>query len=55
MTMVIWCSTPLSTLFRSYRGDGRPGRVIMKGSVPLRKQAYSNILKILPPKKENFG
>ena len=30
MTILIWCSTPLSTLFQSYRDDGK---MIMKGSV----------------------
>ena len=34
--------------------DQNPRSSVASDLVPLRKHAYSNILKILPPKNENF-
>ena len=43
-------SKPEVTKFVSLGGNGRESTEC----IPLRKHAYSNILKILQPKKENF-
>ena len=37
-----------------FQHHGFPVHNVLQPSVALRKHAYSNILKILPPKNENF-